>query len=173
MELKTKLIVGTSDINTAIAAIQKAGKKLDGMIQVAGMSVLAHIEQHSDITLFEGLWAAMPQGARKNALAEWAFKFGKLEANLDKNTAAIKPFLYSREKKTNLQGAEAEPWFKFKPEPKVADCFDFTKMIGMLMAKADKAAKDGTPVAGEAQLKAVRAALAAVPVTPDVAAVEA
>lgn len=164
VELKTKLIVGSADITTAIGAIQKAGKKLDGMIQVAGMSILSHIDQHGDITLFEGLWAAMPQGARKNALAEWAFKFGKLEANKDANTKSVKPFLYSREKVTNLQGAELEPWFMFKPEKPVDEAFDFAKLIGMLMGKADKAAAQGLPVMGEAQLKAVRAALAAVPV---------
>lgn len=162
--LKTNLIVGNDALTTAIGAIKRAGKKLDGMIQVAGLSILDHIQKHGDITQFEALWAAMPQGARKNALAEWAFKFGKLSANTDANTKSEKPFLFDREKKTDLFGAEDQPWFMFKPEKPVNEEFDFAKMMAMMMAKADKAEAAGLPIVGADKLKAVRDALAAVPV---------
>jgi hypothetical protein len=162
--LKTNLIVGNDALTSAIGSIKKAGKKLDGMIQVAGLSILNHIQLHGDITQFEALWAAMPQGARKNALAEWAFKFGKLSANTDANTKSVKPFLFDREKRTDLFGAEDQPWFMFKPEKPVDQEFDFQKLLGMLLAKADKAEAAGLPITGAEQLKAVRAAAHAAPV---------
>lgn len=156
--LKTTLIVGNDALTKAITSIQKAGKKLDGMIQVAGLSILSHIEAHGDITQFEALWLAMPQGARKNALAEWAFKFGKLSANTDEASKKAKPFLFDRAKKTDMFGAEDMPWFTFKPEKAVDEEFDFQKMLAMLMSKADKAEAAGIPIKGAEQLKAVRAA---------------
>jgi hypothetical protein len=164
--LKTNLLVGNDNLTAAIGKIKAAGKKLDGMIQVAGLSILNHIQLHGDITQFEALWAAMPQGARKNALAEWAFKFGKISANTDANTKSEKPFLFDREKKTDLFSAEDQPWFMFKPEKPVDQEFDFAKLMGMLMAKAEKAEAQGLPITGAESLKAVRAAMAAVSTAP-------
>ena len=150
-----KLIVGNADIAKAIASIKTAGAKLDKNIQVAALSVLAHIEQHGDITLFESLYAAMPKGARKLALCEWAFKFGKLSANTDEKSKAVKPFLFDKAKTTNMEQAMIEPWFDFKPEAKPDQAFDFQAMLLALITKAEKRGADGKEVINsELMLKA-------------------
>lgn len=149
------LIVGKADIDKAILSIKTAGAKLDGKIQLAALSVLAHIEAHGDITVFESLYAAMPKGARKMALVEWAFKFGKLVANTDAKSKAVKPFLYAKDKVTNLDGGIAEPWFNFKPEAKPDQAFDFQAMLLALITKAEKRGADGKEVINaELMLKA-------------------
>lgn len=158
--IKCKLIIGQADILVAVGKIQVAGKKLDDAIQVAGMSILNHIELHGDITVFEALWAAMPKGSRKKALADWAVKYGKLVMNLDEKGKIIadKPFLHDKIGRTDLLGADGEPWFECAPE-KVEDTeLDFTKLLGMLLAKADKAAQKGIEIKGAEVLAKVREA---------------
>jgi hypothetical protein len=158
--IKCKLILGLADILLAVDKIQKAGKKLDDAIQVAAMSCINHIELHGDITVFEGLWAAMPKGSRKKALADWAVKYGKVVMNLDEKgkIVADKPFMFNKLANTNLLGGEAEPWFECAPE-KVEDTeLDFTKLLGMLLAKADKASQKGIEIKGADVLAKVREA---------------
>jgi hypothetical protein len=161
-ELVTKLMLGKEDILAAVGQIQIAGKKLDTMIQVAGMSVLNHIDLHGDITLFEALWAAMPKGSRKKALGDWAVKYGKVVMHLDEKgkIVAEKPFLFNKLGRTNLLGAEGEPWFDCAPEKLEDTELDFTKLLGMLLAKADKASQKGIDIKGAELLKKVREAAA-------------
>lgn len=156
--LKAKLIIGQADILVAVGKIQVAGKKLDGMIQLAGLSILNHIELHHDITVFSSLWDAMPKGSRRKALADWATKYGKLQMNLDEKgkVVADKPFLHDKTKKTDLLGAEAEPWFECAPE-KVEDFnMDFEARLAMLLKQADKSVQNGGEVKGAEMLAKVR-----------------
>lgn len=138
-------------IEKAIGSIQSRGKKLDDDIQACGLSVLAHIEKCGDITLFERLFAAMPKGSRRNALVEWATKYGKLAVNLDESKKD-KPFLYAKGKGTNIEGAMAEPWFNCKPEKPVDEEFDFAAKLQALISHAMKARDAGKPIKGIEQL---------------------
>lgn len=141
---KTKLIEGSDKIGVAIEAIRKTGKKLDDMIQVCGMSVLAHCDKHNNVDVLENLWGAMPQGSRKKALMDWVLKYGKVIANMDKDGKVIadKPFLFNRKGTTDLLGAENEPWFACAPE-KLDAPLDFMKSMEAFFSRAGKASDKG------------------------------
>lgn len=155
--IRTKLIVGVEGLNKAIADIQRVGKKLDTMIQVAGMSCMAHVEDHKDITPLVSLWHAMPKGSRKKALMDWVLKYGRVLPNADEKGKIDeeKPFLFDRKGRTDLLGAEAEPWFNCAPE-KLDAPLDFLKLLDALLKKADKAG-DGVGFTDPAQAAAVKA----------------
>lgn len=156
--IKTKLVVGADAIAKKIGEVASLGKKYDTLVQVTGMSVLAHIEEHSNVTLLTDLFSVLSKGTRKKAFMDWALKYGKVLANMnDKGQIdQEKPFLFNRKGKTDLLGAEAEPWFQCAPE-KLEVPLDFLKMLDSLLKKGDKA-KDGvgfTDPAHAALLKAV------------------
>lgn len=146
------LIVGTEALRKEFTSIAAAGKKLDGRIQVAGLSVLSHIDQHGDVTvataLVNELFGALSKGHRKGAMVEWLVKYGKVKLNIDETTKKVQPFLFDKAGKTNLQGACDEPWFDCKPE-KIDEDFDFHKLLAALLSKAAKKnATDPTKVIG-------------------------
>lgn len=144
MTIKTKLFVGTAVIQKELGLIKSASAKLDQRIQVAGLSILAHINEHHNITLFTELLESMGKGHRKAAMIEWAMKFGQISQNLidgklDKET----PYKWDKLKTTDMVGAEEMPWFDCKPE-KLDEVVDFQKM---LMALIKKATKEGAKLA--------------------------
>ncbi len=155
-----KLIVGAADITKAIESIQRRGEKLDADIQHAGLSILSHIDQHGDVTLLCRLFTAMPKGSRRNALAEWAFAFGKVKPNLDSTSSKELPFLLDKEGSTDLEAAAAKPWYTFKPEKPVSEEFDFAGMLQALIKKADAAKAAGKVVKGGENLGSIAALLA-------------
>lgn len=155
MDKKT-LIVGNALIAKAIASIANRGAKLDADIQLAGVSVLAHIEQHGDITLLNQLYQALAKGARKNAFAEWAMACGKVVLNEGPNRKDV-PFLYSKDKATMLDLAWEKPWFEYKPEPDLITVFDVQAAVAKIIkqvASARKANPD-VEIKGEALLEAL------------------
>lgn len=153
MTKQIKLIVGTAELNKEFGLLKAAGKKLDDRIQVAGLSVLAHVEAHGDITVVSGLMDAMPQGSRKTAMIEWLLAHGKLEQNLvDGKVVKDKPWLYAKGKTTDMDKAMEFPWFTFKPEKLDEASFDFAKMLAVLVSKAQKAQAAGKEVTGVEQL---------------------
>lgn len=158
--LKATLISGTAELNKAIDSVINRGKKLDDSIQLLGLSLLSHTDEHGDITLMNRLLVSFPKGSRRNAFAEWALKFGKYSLN----TAADKkdvPFHFARERTTDLLGAEGTMWTEFKPEQDIDQVFDFGAMLQALLKKGDAAmAKDPTKVKnGDLMAKARELAL--------------
>ena len=135
---------GKADIEYAIQIIKAKGEQFDLAVQEVQLSVLHHADLHGDITLFEGLFNALPKGSRRNALAEHAVKYGKILINMDADPKKrkAKPFLYDKSKTTDLVGAQAEPWFEMSPEKPVDMAFDFQAQLLALLKKADKAAND-------------------------------
>jgi hypothetical protein len=136
--------IGKKDIEFAIGVIKVRGEEFDQAVQQVQLSVLHHADLHGDITLFEGLFNALPKGSRRNALAEHAVKYGKILINLDADPKKrkAKPFLFDKTKTTDLVGAQAEPWFEMSPEKPVDMAFDFQAQLLALLKKADKAAND-------------------------------
>lgn len=136
--------VTKKDIDWATGRVKEMGEMWQQAVQEVQISVLNHIEQHGDISLFVNLFNALPKGARRNALAEHAVKYGKLDINLSEDPKArkAKPFLYNRDKATDLKGATDEPWFEMSPEKPVDQAFDFKAQLLALLKKADKAAND-------------------------------
>lgn len=135
---------GKKDIEYAIGIIKAKGEQFDLAVQEVQLSVLHHADKHGDITLFEGLFNALPKGSRRNALAEHAVKYGCIAVNLDADPKKrkAKPFLHVKGKATDLVGAAAEPWFEMSPEKPVDMAFDFKAQLLALLKKADKAAND-------------------------------
>lgn len=129
-----KLINGVKDIEAAIASIQKAGKKLDRNIHIAGLSILNHIEEHGDITLAQRLIDAMPLGSRHHAMREWFIAFGKLKWNMKE-----KAFEYDKKATTDLEAANKKPFYEFRAQ-KAADFkpFNLEVEIAKLISRAEK-----------------------------------
>jgi hypothetical protein len=159
------LIIGTAEITKEIGLIKTAGKKLDDRIQLAGLSVLNHAHLHGDVTVVNSLFLAMPQGARGKALAEWLLAYGNVSKNTDKKSAKTAPFVYAKDRTVTgealdarLAQATGKPWYKFAPEPKVADMFDFQAALASLMARAEKAEAQGVKIEGADLLTKIRAA---------------
>lgn len=127
------------ELNKEIASIKVAGKKLDQRIQDAGVSALFHFEQHKDNGIINRLYDALPNGARKSAFTSWLLTYGALEANTDRATKGEQPFVYSRDKLTYPESADADPWFNHKPDPAPDAVLDLQKAIKAILAKAGKA----------------------------------
>lgn len=161
----TPKFANAAAIEKAIASIHTRGKKLDADIQQCGLSVLVHIDKCGDITLFERLYASMPTGMRRNALVEWATQFGKLVVNLDDSSKKAKPFLFSKTKATNIEGAIEKPWYDCKPEKPVDEEFDFAAALTSLLNRAKKAQAEGKVIKGAEQLNALLGAEAPKPIS--------
>lgn len=151
------LIVGTAELNKAIDSVINRGKKLDDSIQLLGLSLLSHTQEHGDITLMNRLLVSFPKGSRRNAFAEWALKFGKFALNTGADKKDV-PFLYAKERTTDMPGAEGIMWTEFKPEQDLDKVFDFNAMLQQLIKKADqKLAQDPSKVEGAELLGKIRA----------------
>lgn len=164
--MKTTLIVGAANINKEIGLIKTAGAKLDERIQTAAMSVISHSHQHGDVTVVNALFLALPKGARAKALAEWLLANGNVQKNTDKASAKLAPFSYAKDRTAGtpealevvLQKAAETPWYKFAPEPKVVDMFDFGAALKSLMARAEAAESKGQKIEGADLLTKIRMA---------------
>lgn len=147
-----KLFTTANEINAAIAAIQKDGKKLDLAIQHCALSILGHIEAHGDTTLADKLIKAMPKGARVLALVEWMLAYGmvtKLDPKATQDVPAIAAGRFlkiDRTRVTDLVGAAAKPWFEFKKEKPVLTAFDAQAEVGKLLARLTSASTKGMEI---------------------------
>ena len=128
-----------AELNKAIASIKRHGAKLDQMIQTTGVDVLTHFAEHKDNGVVNRLFLALPNGARRNALASWLLAYGALKPNTDKSTKAEQPFVYDREKKTDPIAAAGDMWYNHKPERPVDEVFDLQKAVRSILNKAAKA----------------------------------
>ena len=145
-----KLITDNAALAKQIKSIAVRGKKLDYDIHVAGVSCLHHISLHSDTTLLNDLVNALPKGARKHAFVEWALAYGSVRT-LDRANPADadriakgQVFALDRSKSFDLDGAVANAWHTFKPEPDLLTAFDVHKAVAQLVKRVSKATKDGT-----------------------------
>lgn len=134
-----KKFADVAALNKEIAAIKTAGAKLDSRIQTAAVAVLEHFAQHHDNGLVNRLYQAMPAGSRKAALASWLLTHCAVSANTDKATKQEQPFVYDRNKKTNPEAGEADPWYSHKPDKAPDEVFDLQKAVRSLLARAGKA----------------------------------
>ena len=132
-----KLFTNKADIVNAIAEVSVTGLKLDKMIWVAAASVVAHIEQHNDVTLANDLVEAMPKGSRVNALIAYFDAVSK--ANYD---VAEKTFKFKKSKSTKQEIAQTKSWVEYKPEQPYGGMDLRGTMIKMIVA-ADKALSSG------------------------------
>ena len=148
--------MNAAQIARAIASIASRGKKLDADIQTTGLSVLNHVHEHGDSTLADRLINALPKGSRKLALTEWLLAFGKLRVLSKSNpddAARIKAgaiFAYDKTKSTDLESANAKPWFEFKPEASPLTAFDAQAAVQSVLTKLSKAQANGLSIENRA-----------------------
>lgn len=147
--------------NVAIASIAKRGAKLDADIQTVGLNILNHVAEHREVSLVLKLYNAMPKGSRRNALADWFQRFGQVTVNTDKASAKERPFLFAKDKTTDVQGAIATAWYECKPEKELADEFNFAAQLAALLKRAESAREHGVKIVGGDILAKVREVTAA------------
>lgn len=151
------IITDQKALKGLIARIKTAGAKLDTNIQVAGLSALQLIEDHSDIMAAEQLVEAMPRSARKHALVEWMLAYGKVRKLSKENPDDIdaiakgRVFAFDRKRKTDIDGACEKPWYEFKPERPLAEAFDAQAAAMSLMNRINNAANKNIPVEHKAE----------------------
>lgn len=133
-----KLITVQSELVKFIESIATRGKKLDSDIQLAGLSCLQHLKDHGDIGQVNRLYAALGKGARKSALTSWLLSYGQIVPNMDKATIKDAPFKFDKgsEKATNVEGAQADPWYDHKPDQEPDEVFDLMKAVEQIIKKA-------------------------------------
>lgn len=130
-------------IEKSIASIGRRGALLDKEIQTTGLAVLAHIEDHREVSLFKKLFDAMPKGSRRNALVAWAIGYGQVAVNMDKATKVAQPFLFVKDKTADLKGASEKAWFDFKKEKEPAEAFNFGTELEAFQKKVKAWVKAG------------------------------
>lgn len=140
-----------SEINKAIDTIKTNGAALDALIQETGVSVLEHFAANKDNAVVNRLYLALPNGARKTAMASWLLAYGALRANTDQANKKTSPFVLDRSKETRPEAAAVDMWYNHKPDAAPDQVFDLQKAIRQVLAKAAKGATTATPE----QLKAL------------------
>lgn len=125
-----------AEINKAIDSIEKRGAKLDADIQTCAVDVLTHFAEHKDTGLVNRLYLALPQGARKTAMASWLLAYAAVIPNADKATAKEQPFRYTKDKTTNPVAAAEDMWYTHKPDKAPADVFDLQVAVKAMLKKA-------------------------------------
>ena len=156
-----KLLSSKDSIVKAISSIQKRGATLDKDIWIAAVSAMAHHAEHGNPHLINDLVAAMPKGARVNALRDYIMAHGKVQFNTEN-----KVFTHDKDGSFDLEGALAVSWVEFKPEPeyKPLDVMKLVKALAKKVADADEAKGD---LCSPEQAVAVAALAASLGVTLD------
>ena len=134
----------TAIILKQIDSIKNRGARLDKDIQDSAVDILEHVAEHREVTLVNKLFQAMPNGARRNALAEWFLAFGMIEVNRDKKESKERPFIFDKNGLTRLDAAKVTMWYEFKKEKAVAEEFDLNHKLLTLNNQLQKAINQGT-----------------------------
>jgi hypothetical protein len=133
-------------IEKAIKSIAVSGAKLDKAIQSAALSAINHRVKTNDAVFYGKLYAAMPAGSRRSALALWFLQFGAVVLNTDAATKGDRPFVNAAKSvQADLEGAAAMQWHEAKKEPELSEMFDITKALQAVLAKATKAKSVNNP----------------------------
>lgn len=159
------------DVDKMIVSIKGRGAKLDNDIHSTAMACMFHADTHGDVTLMCRLLLALPKSTRRNALAQWAVKFGKFTPNEDVNTMKERPLDFDKSAKTDFDGAQAMPFWDFKNVKEGTTEWLFSNFIeGVMKSLANHAAQQG-PEGQKAKaafdaLSSVTEALAITPAAP-------
>ena len=122
-------MMNKNEILGRIKTIATRGANLDKLIQETALGVIAHVEEHGEVSLVNKLYKAMPKGSRAVALAAWFLAFGKVQVNSDKKSSAEFPFLINKNGTTDVAGGKAKAWFDCKKAKSLAEEFDFESKL--------------------------------------------
>jgi hypothetical protein len=146
------------DLNLAIDKFAKVGRTWADQGHKLAVCTLEHLEtSHGDIGPVNRLYLAMPAGSKSSALTAWFLAFGAVVANADKETSKEKPFVFAKDKKTDVAGGRAAPWYTFKPEPTPDMEFDVQKALAAVLSKASKVTANGGKIIGGDLLREIEA----------------
>lgn len=147
-----------AELNKAIDTFAKAGKKWADQGHQLACGTLDHlVKSHGDIGPVNRLYLAMPAGSKSSALVSWFLAYGALVANEDKDTKKEKPFVFAKDKATDVAGGRADPWYNHKPEPAPDDVFDVQKALAAILSKAKRVTAKGGTITGGDLLKEIEA----------------
>ncbi len=125
------------DLYSAIDKFAKQGKTWADQGHKLAVASLDHLaKSHGDIGPINRLYLAMPAGSKSTALVSWLLTYGAVVANEDKDTKKDKPFVFAKDKSTNLAGGAADPWYNHKPEPAPDMVFDVQVALAAILKKA-------------------------------------
>lgn len=82
-------------------------------VQKLAVAALQYVDRHSDVGPCNQLYASVPKGARRAALAKWFLAFGKVALNPAPAKKEEYPFVFDKAKRKSapdLAGAETTPW---------------------------------------------------------------
>jgi hypothetical protein len=133
-----QIIKDGASLNKLIVSIGTQGKKIDDMIQIAGVSALDHLAAHGDVGFVNRLYLGVSKGVRKAALTSWLLAHGSLVANTEGNKKEM-PFKFTKDKATNVAAALAEPWVSHKPDAEPDAVYDLQTAIKAIIKKAASA----------------------------------
>jgi hypothetical protein len=145
------------DLNSAIDKFAKTGKAWADQGHKLAVACVEHLEAHKDTGPVNRLYLAMPAGSKSTALVSWFLAYAAVVANVDKDTKGEKPFVFAKDKKNNVAGGRADPWYNHKPEPAPDMVFDVQKALAAILQKAKKMAEKGGTVTGSELLLEIEA----------------
>jgi hypothetical protein len=149
-----------AEITDACNKFYARGQSLQNEAHKIACSVLAHVEQHSDIRVVSKFLATMPELSRVNALRSWFEEFGPIA--FEKNAP-----VFVKGKATHLNIAMAMPFWKFKQEQPYQPV-DAAKALDKLIKRLTKDMKE-TGIDHNATIQALRLVPVAKPVVVETA----
>lgn len=145
----TKLLTSASDIAKKIDTVATSGKTFQNAVQLAAVSIVAHMAQHRDKTLLSSLYDAMPNGSRRKTLVDWvnanvvavecSYSKGELAIELA-NVNSPEWQAFTAEIDAVVENMHAEPWHGYAKEKGEQDKLSMDAIIQYLNRKAN--AKD-------------------------------
>jgi hypothetical protein len=146
------------DLYSAIDKFAKQGKTWADQGHKLAVATLEHlVKSHGDVGAVNRLYLAMPAGSKSTALVSWFLTYGAVVANVDKDSKGEKPFVFAKDKVTNVAGGRADPWYNHKPEPAPDMEFDVQKALAGILQKAKKMSEKGGTVKGSELLLEIEA----------------
>lgn len=125
-----KLYSTEAEFDKARKSITQRGQALQRDIHVLLLSSLAKLAKDGDIRRIVKDLDCMPDMTRKNAVKAWLEAFGPI------SFAGSEP-AHVKDKRTNLDAANATPFWKFSPEPAYVP-LDMLDWLGKTIKKLQK-----------------------------------
>ena len=153
-----------SQIKSNITTLRDAGRTIVSLTHECASSVVGHALAHGDVTLADGLLAAVGNGARKSAIVKFLETFGPFRYDTKKGTFGIqkgKKLEMLAEHSANWwadnlttlnpeivddNGAAVARWDEYTPE-KIRSMYDVDAQILSIIKSAKKRMESGEPVA--------------------------
>jgi hypothetical protein len=147
-----------NELNSSIDKFAKQGKTWADQGHKLAVATLEHlVKSHGDVGPVNRLYLAMPAGSKSSALTSWMLTHGAIVANQDKDTKSEKPFVFAKDKATNVAAGRADPWYNHKPENTPDMEFDVQRALAAILQKAKRTSDKGGTVIGGDLLREIEA----------------